>query len=119
LWSREDGKRAEARTLRVPGDGRLWAPSDRAVNGAIHKVRPTAHDDTREGARTTRAVEAAGDRLDGADKAREIIARAIRAGAPRNVIRAMADRARRGLHVEAWKAPAPAPRPVIGVFRAR
>jgi len=120
LWSREDGKRAEARTPRAPGDGRAWAPSDRAVNGTLHRVRATAHDDTREGARTRTAVDGAGDRLDGADRARALIARAVRDGAPRNVLRAMRDRAVRGLHVEAWKAPAAAPaRPVVGVYRAR
>jgi hypothetical protein len=114
-----DGRRAEARTTRAPGDGRLWAPSDRKVNGTLHRVRPTAHDDTREGARTRTAVDAAGDRLDGADRARALIARAVRDGAPRNVIRAMADRHARGLPMEAWKAPAAPARPVVGVFRAR
>lgn len=121
LWGSDDGKRAEARTPRAPGDGRLWAPSDRNVNGALHRVRPTAHDDTREGTRTIRAVEAAGDRIDGADRNRAIIAKAQRAGAPREILRAMRDRAVRGLHVEAWEPTAKGRpvRPVVGVYRAR
>ena len=121
VWGSDDGRRAEARTTRAEGDGRLWAPSDRRVNGSLVRVRPTAHDDTREGARTIRAVEAAGDRLDGADRARTLIAKAAKAGAPREILRAMADRARRGLPVEAWEPSSKGRpvRPVVGVYRAR
>lgn len=117
-----DGKRAEARTPRAEGDARLWAPSDRRVNGALVRVRPTAHDDTREGTRTREIIDRAARVLDVADRDRETIAKAREDGAPREVLRAMADRARRGFPVEPWTPPPakgrPA-RPAIGVYRAR
>ena len=121
LWGRDDGRRAEARTPRTPGDGRAWAPMDRAVNGGLHRVRPTAHDDSREGARTLALDTAHTARLDGADRARGLIAKAAKAGAPREVLRAMRDRASRGFPVEAWEPTAKArpTRPVVGVYRAR
>lgn len=121
LWGRDDGKRAEARTPRTPGDGRAWAPMDRAVNGGLHRVRPTAHDDSREGARTLSLDLAHTARLDSADRARALIAKAQRAGAPREILRAMRDRASRGFPVEAWEPTAKGRpvRPVVGVYRAR
>lgn len=113
-----DGKRAEARTPRAPGDGRAWAPQDRAVNGALVRPGQRSRDDSRAGSRTRDLDATHTARHDGAARAAETIERAIRAGAPRGVIRAMRDRAARGFRVEAWAPPAPASRPVVGVYRA-
>jgi len=114
-----DGKRAEARASRAPGDGRLWAPVDRKVNGALVRPGQRSRDDGRAGSRTLALDTAHTTMIDGADKAREIITLAARAGAPRNVIRAMTDRAKRGFRVEAWSPTVPVARPTVGVFRAR